>query len=111
MASRKERVPRFSVYQEGRGSEPMMVAGRILFFVAFSIAIFLGEGASLAQGAERSVATTGDAAGLAARATNLVDRNHDVGAGRTREHQPWQPLPLQGGVALAAGGDAHGFGH
>src|SRR5690348_12985258 len=34
IASRKCRVPRFSVYQLGRGSEPVMVVGRMMSLVA-----------------------------------------------------------------------------
>src|SRR5690242_11084124 len=41
IASRKERVPRFSVYQLGRGSEPVMVVGMIFPAVAFSIGCLL----------------------------------------------------------------------
>src|SRR5436190_15369285 len=41
IASRNERVPRFSVYQLGRGSEPVMVVGMIFPAVAFSIECLL----------------------------------------------------------------------
>jgi len=41
MASTKDRVPKFSVYQLGRGSEPMMVVGNIFPFVAFNTSISL----------------------------------------------------------------------
>src|SRR6185436_4352510 len=41
IASRNERVPRFSVYQLGRGSEPVMVVGMIFPAVAFSIGSLL----------------------------------------------------------------------
>ena len=41
IASRNERVPRFSVYQLGRGSEPVMVVGMIFPAVAFSIVSLL----------------------------------------------------------------------
>src|SRR5882757_9412655 len=34
IASRKCRVPRFSVYQLGRGSEPVIVVGRMMSLVA-----------------------------------------------------------------------------
>ena len=37
IASRNDRVPRFSVYQLGRGSDPVMVVGRIFPAVAFSM--------------------------------------------------------------------------
>ena len=37
IASRNERVPRFSVYQDGRGSEPMIVVGSSSPSVALSI--------------------------------------------------------------------------
>src|SRR5262245_66577318 len=37
MASRNDLVPRFSVYQLGRGSEPVMVVGRIFPFVAVNM--------------------------------------------------------------------------
>jgi hypothetical protein len=37
IASRNERVPRFSVYQLGRGSEPVMVVGMTFPAVAFSM--------------------------------------------------------------------------
>ena len=37
IASRNERVPRFSVYQLGRGSEPVIVVGSMIPAVAFSI--------------------------------------------------------------------------
>src|SRR6185295_385741 len=37
IASRKDRVPRFSVYQLGRGSEPVIVVGSVSPAVAFSI--------------------------------------------------------------------------
>jgi hypothetical protein len=37
IASRNARVPRFSVYQRGRGSDPMTVAGSTFPAVAFSI--------------------------------------------------------------------------
>src|SRR5262245_37550236 len=39
IASRNERVPRFSVYQLGRGSEPVIVVGSISPAVAFSIRV------------------------------------------------------------------------
>ena len=39
MASRNERVPRFSVYQLGRGSEPMIVVGSS----SPSVALSMGE--------------------------------------------------------------------
>jgi hypothetical protein len=41
MASMKDRVPRFSVYQLGRGNEPMMVVGSVFPLVAFSILVAL----------------------------------------------------------------------
>ena len=41
IASRKCRVPRFSVYQLGRGSEPVIVVGRMISLVARYIAVFL----------------------------------------------------------------------
>src|SRR5689334_15144279 len=41
IASRNERVPRFSVYQLGRGSEPVMVVGMIFPALAFSIGSLL----------------------------------------------------------------------
>src|SRR6188474_601513 len=41
IASRNERVLRFSVYQLGRGSEPVMVVGMIFPAVAFSIGSLL----------------------------------------------------------------------
>src|SRR5579862_8800 len=37
IASTNDRVPRFSVYQLGRGSEPIIVVGRILSLVARNI--------------------------------------------------------------------------
>src|SRR5215831_3754871 len=37
MASRKCRVPRFSVYQLGRGSEPVIVVGNMMSLVARNI--------------------------------------------------------------------------
>src|SRR3954468_4894251 len=37
IASRKCRVPRFSVYQLGRGSEPVIVVGRMMSLVARNI--------------------------------------------------------------------------
>jgi len=39
IASRKERVPRFSVYQLGRGNDPITVVGITFPAVAFSILI------------------------------------------------------------------------
>src|SRR6188472_2569335 len=39
IASRNDRVPRFSVYQLGRGSDPVMVVGSSLSAVAFSMRI------------------------------------------------------------------------
>jgi hypothetical protein len=41
IASRNDRVPRFSVYQLGRGSEPMMVVGSSFPADALSMAILL----------------------------------------------------------------------
>ena len=38
IASRKLRMPRFSVYQLGRGSEPVMVVGSMMSLVARSMA-------------------------------------------------------------------------
>ena len=43
IASRNDRVPRFSVYQLGRGSEPVIVVGSIFPAVAFSTVSPLGE--------------------------------------------------------------------
>jgi hypothetical protein len=40
IASRNERVPRFSVYQLGRGNDPVIVVGRTLSAVAFSMSPF-----------------------------------------------------------------------
>src|SRR4029453_16010567 len=39
IASRKDRVPRFSVYQLGLGSDPVMVVGRSFPAVAFSMRV------------------------------------------------------------------------
>src|SRR5437667_5093373 len=41
IASTNDLVPRFSVYQLGRGSEPMIVVGKIFPLVAFSIYLSL----------------------------------------------------------------------
>src|ERR1700722_9901491 len=43
IASRNDLVPRFSVYQLGRGSEPMMVVGSIFPAVAFNMPSLLWE--------------------------------------------------------------------
>src|SRR5262245_43187085 len=37
IASRNDRVPRFSVYQLGRGSEPVIVVGSVIPAVAFNM--------------------------------------------------------------------------
>jgi hypothetical protein len=37
IASRNERVPRFSVYQLGRGSEPVIVVGSMMPAVVFNM--------------------------------------------------------------------------
>src|SRR5688500_4373600 len=40
IASRNDRVPRFSVYQLGRGSEPVIVVGSVIPAVAFNMSQF-----------------------------------------------------------------------
>src|SRR5687768_16425894 len=53
IASRNERVPRFSVYQLGRGNDPVTVVGSIFPAVAFNIcAVVLDASASIVQGQE-----------------------------------------------------------
>jgi hypothetical protein len=48
MASTNERVPRFSVYQLGRGKEPMIAVGKIFPLLAFNILLrFLSWGRAL----------------------------------------------------------------
>src|SRR6187402_3592361 len=39
IALRNERVPRFSVYQLGRGNDPVIVVGRVIPAVALSIVV------------------------------------------------------------------------
>ncbi len=39
IASRNDRVPRFSVYQLGRGNDPVIVVGSIFPAVAFNIGV------------------------------------------------------------------------
>src|SRR4026207_1376508 len=44
IASRNDRVPRFSVYQLGRGSEPVIVVGSVIPAVAFNMYRFPQSG-------------------------------------------------------------------
>src|SRR5262249_3698751 len=47
IASTNERVPRFSVYQLGRGKDPIMVVGRIFPAVAFNISALSAQSAAV----------------------------------------------------------------
>src|SRR5262245_51391261 len=66
MASRNDRFPRFSVYHNGRGSEPMIVVGRRMLAVALYMRtpFFLGmrdEGGGMSQGRAKVTLVTGRA--------------------------------------------------
>src|SRR6186713_2172980 len=79
IASRNERVPRFSVYQLGRGSEPVMVVGMIFPAVAFSIGfLFRNRTWGRLQAAHHEVRLKADPTYLSSRSGELAA--HDVGA-------------------------------
>src|SRR5262245_57825481 len=51
MASRKDWLPRFSVYQDGRGREPMIVVGRTMLLVA----LYMQDSSRVLNGVVRQV--------------------------------------------------------
>src|SRR5215208_6614756 len=68
IASRNDRFPRFSVYQLGRGSEPVIVVGSILPAVAFSMRAGLSASAFGKEDEEQQVMSTKEFGKLAAAA-------------------------------------------
>src|SRR5688572_7773391 len=97
IASRNDLIPRFSVYQLGRGSEPVIVVGRIVPAVAFSISVLSFQLSVVT--CHLSLVTWGlEAGSLPARAFS----DEDEGVGRTMRGRGVWKLAASAACVLAA---------